>query len=444
MIRYVKLKNYKSLVNIEVDFMKNKNQPKNMIIIYGANGVGKSNFATAFQTLQESIRTMSAIEAWKKFLANNKAYENDERYNKFIEKRFKIGFKDTKMIINDTKMIDSTDNMVLEFGFKIKGNNGMYKIEFSDSEIVSEKLEYVLNKNKIEYFNLVNGKSFKINEKIFKDNIYFNEFNNLLEKYWGKHSFLSILIYEMEDKKNGYVEKRISKGLSTVVDYLTSICTRVKGGNRSLFGITTIKHNMFYDLENGKIPLKNEQVLNKTEELLNQFFTSLYSDIKNVYYKKEYTDKELKYSLYIKKLIYGKIIDVSFELESTGTQNLLDIFPYLISACEGQTIVIDELDSGIHDLLVLHVLDSLQDYLKKGQIIITTHNTMLLESDIPKKNIYIFQTDYNANKELVALTDFKERIHPNLNVRKRYLSGLYGGVPFTKDIDFNELISMLK
>ncbi|WP_181039084.1 AAA family ATPase, partial [Brachyspira murdochii] len=54
MFTYVKLKNYKSLVDFEVDLTSSKNNPKKMIIIYGENGAGKSNFINAFFTLFET------------------------------------------------------------------------------------------------------------------------------------------------------------------------------------------------------------------------------------------------------------------------------------------------------------------------------------------------------------------------------------------------------
>ena len=59
MFRYVKLKNYKSLVDLNVDFTEKKDTPKKLILIYGENGAGKSNFATSFFTLFELIRTKS-------------------------------------------------------------------------------------------------------------------------------------------------------------------------------------------------------------------------------------------------------------------------------------------------------------------------------------------------------------------------------------------------
>lgn len=441
MIRYVKLTNYKSLVNLYVDFMKTKTKPKDFVLIYGENGIGKSNFATSFYTLNETMRTMSSIEMWKKFVENDDE-EKSEEISEFIENHFKPRFKDTEMIIKDCKTIDSTKNMILEYGFVYKGKNGIYRIEMSDNEIVSEKLEYVLNKNQTYYFD-IDSKSTKINSNIFTDKAYYNEFNNLLEKYWGKHSFFSILSYEIEDKKRGYVKKRISNNLYNILIYLKTICTKVKGGNHTEFGIIGTHHKMMRDLEKGKIPTKHEDDLNKAEYLLNEFFTSLYSDIKKVYYEKEIKDNNIKYKLFLKKLIYGELIDVDFKLESTGTQNLLDLMPYLIAACEGETVVIDELDTGIHDLLVNNILESISKYLK-GQLIITTHNTMLIESEISKENIYIFRADRNAEKELIAITEFNGRIHKNINPRKKYLNGMYGGVPIVSDIDFEELIDNLK
>ena len=142
-------------------------------------------------------------------------------------------------------------------------------------------------------------------------------------------------------------------------------------------------------------------------------------------------------------IVSGAINIPSFSLESTGTQNILTLVPYLISACEGQTVIIDELDTGIHDLLVKNLLECIARYVK-GQLIITTHNTMLIDSSIPSENIYIFNANSKAEKELIAITDFEGRIHKNNSPRKRYLNGVYGGIPMFTDIDFEELIENLK
>lgn len=440
MIKYVKLTNYKSLVNLTVDFMKTKTNPKNLILIYGENGIGKSNFANSFYTLNETMRTMSSNEMLKNIFLDMENKPN--QYKKIIEKHIKDSFKDIKMIINDCKTIDSNDNMVMEYGFIYNNKNGFYHLEMNNEEIVSEKLEYVINKNQTYFFDITKD-NVKINTSIFTDKNYYNEFLELIDKYWGKHSFLSILSYEIEDKKREYMNKRISKNLYDVLLYLKTISTKIKGGNHSEFGIIGIKHNLIEDLEEGKIYKKYEKELDKTEYLINEIFTSLYSDIKKVYYKKTKEDNYIKYKLFLKKMIYGKIMDIDFSYESTGTQNILTLVPYLISTCEGRTVIIDELDTGIHDLLVKNLLECISKYIK-GQLIITTHNTMLIDSRVPHENVYIFNANKRAEKELIAMTDFEGRIHKNNNPQKKYLSGLYGGVPMPADIDFEELIENLK
>ena len=440
MIRYVKLTNYKSLVNLEVNFMKTKTKPKNLVLIYGENGIGKSNFANSFYTLNETMRTMSSIESIKKIIEKSGGTQN--QYKNFIEKHLKDRFKDIKMIINDCKTIDSNDNMIMEYGFICNKKNGIYHIEMNNEEIVSEKLEYVINKNQTYFFD-INKNNIKINTSIFNDKNYYNDFIELIDKYWGKHSFLSILSYELEDKKKEYMDKRISTNLYNVLLYLKTICTKIKGGNHSEFGIIGTQHNLIEDLEEGKISIKYEKILDKNEYLLNEIFTTLYTDIKNVYYKRIIEDNYIKYKLFIKKMIYGKIIDVDFLIESTGTQNILKLVPYLISACEGQSVIIDEFDTGIHDLLVKNLLESVARYIR-GQLIITTHNTMLIDSSIPDEDIYIFNANSKAEKELIAITDFNGRIHKNNSPRKKYLKGVYGGIPMFTDIDFEELIENLK
>lgn len=79
----------------------------------------------------------------------------------------------------------------------------------------------------------------------------------------------------------------------------------------------------------------------------------------------------------------------------------------------------------------------------KGQIIITTHNTMLLESNIDPSYMYTFMVDADANKTLASIISYEDRAHPNLNYRSRYIKGMYGGVPISRDIDFDELLEIL-
>ena len=217
----------------------------------------------------------------------------------------------------------------------------------------------------------------------------------------------------------------------------------MKDGYRVEKGKMGISHKLLGSLEKGSININAEEELDKAECFLNEFFTRLYSDVKQVYYKRDIVSDKLAYHLIFRKQIYGKVIDVDLKKESTGTQYLLEMIPFFMASVEGQTVVIDEMDTGIHDLLVDTLLESLYDAVR-GQIIITTHNTMLLESGLPKDCMYIFNVDENADKELLPISEFEERIHPNLNIRKRYLKGMYGGIPMMMDIDFDELLDIME
>ena len=48
MFEYIKLKNFKSLKEVELNLLDKHNNPKKLILIYGENGIGKSNLASSF------------------------------------------------------------------------------------------------------------------------------------------------------------------------------------------------------------------------------------------------------------------------------------------------------------------------------------------------------------------------------------------------------------
>ena len=438
MFTYIKLKNYKSLIELEVDLTKKENTPKKLISIYGENGIGKSNFVDSFYTLKKIVSTRTINEKIRILTEKQKELQTDD-FNKALYFFGQLGsiikngfFSNSIDIINECKTIDSKDNMIIEVGFKIKSKSGIYCIETDNTDIISEKLDFTLNKNKVNFFEITKKEKY-LNESVFIDNEYKKEILSIIEKYWGKHSLLSLIAYEIEDKKENYVKKKIFNGIFEVINFFSSLS--ILSRNKLEVFKNIEEEKLFY----GTISANEEKKLINIENVINTFFTALFSDIKQAYYKKKVDSDKINYILCFKKNIYNKLIDIEYNRESTGTKNILKILPYLISAAKGKTVIIDEIDNGIHDLLILKILENLSEDLK-GQLIITTHNTLLLEEEFIKDSIYIFKVDENANKKLLSLNKFEGRIHPNLSIRKRYLKGLYGGIPFPMDIDFNELI----
>lgn len=437
MFTYVKLKNYKSLVELNVDFHQKKKMGKKAIFIYGENGVGKSNFASAFFTLFESMQTLSIRKAVLSFLETKSENAKSEDFLRSIQNNL----RDTEAIIQNCKTLNSNENMVLEFGFVIEGKEGSYYLEYDNEKLVREKLEYVLNRNKIVFFDISEDETY-INKKIFLENDFYQEIKLLVEQYKGKHSLLSIIVNEKEEKAQAYINERIHENLFNIIFAFMTMSVKVKTGNHGERGKVGLSHHILGELERGSIDTADENELDKAEELINDFFTRTYGDIKRVYYKREIEDGKINYELVFSKLIYNRLVDVSFELESTGTQHLLEILPYILMCVEGTVVIIDEIDTGIHDLLVDNILENVIPSIE-GQLILTTHNTMLLDSEIDPRYIYTFIEDESASKQLLSIVNFEDRTHPQLNYRNRYLKGMYGGVPLLGEIDFEELREIL-
>ena len=173
MFTKLKLKNYKSLINIELDLTK-QNVPKNLIIIYGENGIGKSNLTSVFLTLMDTLTTMSIKKYIQDIMTDadslSKISESDkEGFLEFLSQRY----KDIKTIIDECKTINSENNMSLEFHFIVNNTLGHYLIEMDNENIVKEELYYKIDKNRGYQFKLNKDTEPMLNKKIFFDSNYF-------------------------------------------------------------------------------------------------------------------------------------------------------------------------------------------------------------------------------------------------------------------------------
>ena len=193
-------------------------------------------------------------------------------------------------------------------------------------------------------------------------------------------------------------------------------------------------------MREGKIKKDKEDLLDRSERIIRDFFTQAYSDIKDVYYDRKIDSDVILYKLFVRKMIGGKIRTLSFDNESAGTQHIIDIIRSLLGAFCGVTVVYDEIDDGIHDLLLKNVLESMIDDIT-GQLIITTHNTYMLES-IDIKSVYLINVDYQGNKEVKCLDKYP-RIQGTNNPRIMYLKGLFGGVPIVDILDYDTILQEL-
>lgn len=131
-----------------------------------------------------------------------------------------------------------------------------------------------------------------------------------------------------------------------------------------------------------------------------------------------------------------------FSEESDGTRRLMDYLPALFNAIiKCKTYFIDEIERSIHPLLIKELIKKFShDQDTKGQLIFSTHESNLLDQDIFRPDeIWFAEKNKEGATEIYSLSEFKE--HHTIDIRKGYLNGRYGGIPFLgnlKDLNWEK------
>ena len=230
MFTRIRLQNFRSFGDIILDLTEKNGQPKNLAVIYGENGAGKSNLASAFVLLGELFSTMDVRDMYEEFL-NQKAIFADESMESILRQKIRSGMRDMQAIINDYRMVGNDEPIVAEYEFQISGNAGKYTIAFGQDEIIYERLEYLLNKRKGVYFECSDS-GININPSVLKSKDLLNDVKASAKRFWGKHSILSIIVYQLFDKSKAYGFGNISDNFGDVLNLLRSVSSYVKIGMR--------------------------------------------------------------------------------------------------------------------------------------------------------------------------------------------------------------------
>lgn len=155
--------------------------------------------------------------------------------------------------------------------------------------------------------------------------------------------------------------------------------------------------------------------------------------------------------IWVKRLKVGHVgkhnQSVLFDLEeeSDGTIRLLDFIPAFRNVIGLRKVfVIDEFERSIHPLLIKELIKKFSlDENTRGQLIFTTHESNLLDQKIFRQDeIWFAEKDKNGSTDLYSLSEFRE--HKTIDIRKGYLNGRYGSIPFLanlKDLNWHEYVT---
>ena len=93
-------------------------------------------------------------------------------------------------------------------------------------------------------------------------------------------------------------------------------------------------------------------------------------------------------------------------------------------------ILIDEFESSIHPHLINLLLDFYYDIYPDSQLIFTSHNSDLLDTEkFRRDEIWFTEREKNGSTALFSLDDIKPKPRLEDDIKMRYLYGQYGAVP---------------
>jgi uncharacterized protein len=133
----------------------------------------------------------------------------------------------------------------------------------------------------------------------------------------------------------------------------------------------------------------------------------------------------------------GDIVPLDLSEESDGTRRLLNLLPAIKQfARVEEAYFIDEIDRSLHPVLIWNFMKQFLDSQasNRHQVIVTTHDTILLDQELLRRDeIWFVEKDAALGTNAYSLADY--RVRKDLQVRKHYLSGRFGAIPFPGSLD---------
>lgn len=378
-------------------------------VIYGANASGKSKFLDALIFMRRFVITSS---------------KDSQKGDKINIEPFKLN-TDSEKEPSEFEVIFIFKNIMYRYGF-----------EADSKKIISEWLYYKPNTKEVELFYReyqnfdIHKRSFQkgntlVKEDLVRDNALlvsvaaqFNEKKSLSVIDWFK-SIGTI----SGAKESGYESFTISK--TKDANFKLKVLELLKVAD---LGIQDIKVEML-DLTNlpGDMPKElKEFIIKKSEEDDAEFLSDVLTS-----HRKYDSNKQLS----------GYINFSLDDDESFGTRKFFALTgPILDSLENGNTLIIDELDSKLHPNLVCKIVSLFNSKVnnpKNAQLLFNTHDTNLLSSGLFRKDqVWFTEKNRYGEAKLYSLADFKaNEVRSTEAFEENYIRGKYGAIPFLGDFD---------
>ena len=424
-------------------------------------GFSVSNFKSFYNNNSFSLLSSSKIRKHKEHL--------------YIEKKFKVlkyAFFLGPNAGGKTNLIRAIDF----YRYFIISNRIPY-IDYTFKDKVNEEtsfsLSFLINKTIYTYsYSIQKGKSILdgtnlTKEKLVKSSLYgeetliyelkdnvvtFNkkiELNNNLKVYLSNYNSskkqFTFLGYLNDSSRKDNLGNNVND-INEVFNYISQKILIINNSNINLNHLenvdlnelstklkkydTGIDHINFVNLNEEeiakKIPSKILEEI-KNDSLKTNFHNAILQNEQELFYfNKENGDIKIKELLFKHNNISSNF---TYNEESEGTLHILCLLSFLSSKNKDTTILIDELDLGLHPLLTIELIkDFMKTNIDTNQLICSSHLTLLLRENILRSDeIYFVDKNNLGMSTIYSLSEYKTRSDTNLE--KDYLNGRYAAIP---------------
>ncbi len=401
-----------------------------MAAIYGANGSGKSNFVEAIVVLRNLISLGSSIS----FFDNNKKFKLN-KINQKLPISFEIEFIEKGVMF--LYSIDIDNLIIIKEKLFLSNSVG-------EDELIFERL-FIDDKIKIDFNEKYKKtETDKLRIKLYEDELLKNNETLLAKLNESKEGFDVV-----KQAFNWFVTTLVVMNQTVTLGHLMVIFPAIHEFVKNCiiefdtgihdFESINYSFNEYFGENNTK--LKDELI----EKLKTEPFVELEKHLGLVNSKSKTTIAIIENKNYVVKRLVtyhldeknNKILFDPYE-ESEGTIRLLDLLPaiywVLSTPC---VVIIDEIENSIHPYLLKELIRKFSENKEtKGQLVFTTHESNLLDQEIFRQDeIWFAEKNTEGATSLFPMSDFNVRY--DLDIRKGYLNGRFGAIPFLSN--FNDL-----
>lgn len=392
-------------------------------VIYGANASGKSNFVKAIDfsrnVVVNGIEKLNPVNCHFRLNDGNSNLPSIFQYeikagNKFYSYGFASVLKENKIVEEWLYEIGSSkEKKVFE---RFINDEGKHEIEIGLSLSGKTKTRFDVyredfqNSDRLLFLSEINRKSIEDFEEALDFKNVYNWFDKKLTVLFPNSKYFGLNFIGDDNE--------MSKAFNSFLKVFQT-------------GINDIKSEEI-DLESFDIPKKIKEDLTKKIEKAK----IILFEIKGITYSLKRT-KNNEYK--IKKIglehldNLGSPVVFDIDDESDGTQRLFDFIPALHEMAKSDSVfIIDELDRSLHSKLTYGIFELFLHLTKtnESQLIVSTHESLLLDLDLLRRDEIWFVEKQNNQSRLFSLDEFKVR--NDKIIRKDYLIGRYGAIPIFK------------